>query len=393
MRYASSPSIDTYCRAPKASFDLAEDFDFEPWKLNTSAKFQAALDHLRREASVPALAVGVVSIDSPPKVHVIGDRKIDCKSPVTRADCFGIGNSNIFATTLLAILIDQGLFRWEETIPELFPWFAKRIHPFHHQTTLSMLGAHCTGLGRTVHIAENGDLFRYLRQVDGTKGRRAVVLSYITRPPDREPGTAYNWSFANPVLIAYAIEERISKSLESLVKALIFDPLEMYWSGFGRLDAERNASLPDKPSQPWGHKGATKTPLSPADVRLLQPPALFASVGIYCSAPDFASFVDMHLRAVMGLPRQLLQSPSVEHMYSRFSGTDSTHGSWTIASREWAQGEALMNAGISDGFGFSCWLAPRIGKAFFAFANVDDEEGSKITDQAVVLAIRHAVES
>jgi hypothetical protein len=52
-----------------------------------------------------------------------------------------------------------------------------------------------------------------------------------------------------------------------------------------------------------------------------------------------------------------------------------------------------MNAGISDGFGFSCWLAPRTGKAYFAFANVDGEEGANITDQAVVLAIRHAADS
>lgn len=109
-----------------------DDLDFAPWKINTSANFQAALDNLRREASVPALAVGVVSIDSPPKIHVIGNRKQNCPSLVTRADCFSIANSNIITTTVLAVLIDRGVFRWEESVVDLFPSISSRTHPFHY---------------------------------------------------------------------------------------------------------------------------------------------------------------------------------------------------------------------------------------------------------------------
>lgn len=63
-----------------------------------------------------------------------------------------------------------------------------------------------------------------------------------------------------------------------------------------------------------------------------------------------------------------------------------------IASRDWAGGEALMFDGRCDGFGISTWLAPLKGKAYFAIANVDDNLGLKITDDAVGLAIRHAAD-
>jgi hypothetical protein len=51
-----------------------------------------------------------------------------------------------------------------------------------------------------------------------------------------------------------------------------------------------------------------------------------------------------------------------------------------------------MEDGRCDGFGLSCWLAPRTGNVYFAVANVDGDEGVKITNEAVILAIRHAAE-
>ncbi|KAH7345830.1 beta-lactamase/transpeptidase-like protein [Pyrenochaeta sp. MPI-SDFR-AT-0127] len=387
---AMQPVQKSSRRAPEPSNNVDDNFDFAPWKINTNAKFEAALDNLRREASVPALAVGVVSVDSPPKIYVIGNRKQKCPSPVTRADCFTLANTNIITTTLLAILIDRGVFRWEESVVDLFPSLASRAHPFHHQTTLGMLAAHHSGLTSQIESVEDGDLFRYIRQVSAKKGRFAVAMSYLGRPPDTNPGTTYSWNWANPILIALALEERTSSSLQSLVKTLIFDPLEMYSAGFGRPDAEKNSSMPANPTQPWGHRDSTMNPLNPTEVNLFQPPALVASTGIHCSTPDYASFVSMHLRVSMGMPTQILHPESASRFYTRFSDFSWTLGGWAIASREWAGGEAFMDNGRCDGFSISTWLAPLKGKAYFAIANVDGDVGLKITDNAVGLAIRHA---
>ena len=174
------------------------------------------------------------------------------------------------------------------------------------------------------------------------------------------------------------------------MKTLYFDPFEMYSAGLGRPDAGKSASVPDKPRQPWGHRGSTKAQLDPTEMRQFQLPALFASTGVYCSAPDFASFVSMHLRTMKGLPTQVLQSGPVNRLYTPFSDTNATAGSRLIVSRPWVQGEALMEDGRCDGFGLSCRLAPKTGNAYFAVANVDGDEGVKITNEAVILAIRYA---
>ena len=118
-----------------------------------------------------------------PKIHVVGDRKHDCPSPVTRADCFSIPNSNMLKTMVLAFLVDREVLRWEETVLDLLSSLSRRAQPFHHQTTLAMLGAHCSGLDSTsldssLHSVDSGDLFRYLRQIDGKQGRFAVASSY-----------------------------------------------------------------------------------------------------------------------------------------------------------------------------------------------------------------------
>jgi hypothetical protein len=174
------------------------------------------------------------------------------------------------------------------------------------------------------------------------------------------------------------------------VKELILDPLEMYSARFGRLDAENNAFLPNQPTQPWGHEGTTSTPMTPTDIKLDQPPVF--CTGLYCSVPDYASFVSMHLRAAMGMPTQVLQSGSVSRMYTRFSDTNSTPGSWRIASKEWAKGEAFLHAGNGDGFATRSWLAPLDGKAYFAIANVDGAAGSKMMSGAIDLAVSHAAD-
>ena len=366
---------------------VEEDIDFMPWKLNSNEKFQSALDNIRRDASVPALAVGVVSTDAPPNIYVIGQRKQGCISPITRADRFNLGNANPFTTTVLAVLVDRGVFRWDETIVELSPRLANRAHPFHHQTTLSMLGAHCSGLTADFYTVEDGDLIRYLRQVSAEKGRLAVAMSYLARPPDTSPGTVRDWNWANPLLLALAIEDRTSRTFESLIKELVLDPLEMYSAGFEEPNAQRNVSKPNDPTIPWGHKGSTKSPVTPVE-RVL-PLAFSACTGMFCSAPDYALFITAHLRAAARLGTQLYQPGIASCLYTDTCGTKSTLGSWWMESRDWGKGEVFMETGKWDGFAASCWFAPKKGKAYFALANVDGDAGLKITDDAVALAIRH----
>lgn len=382
---AVSLSVNVHPHHTTAGVDAA------PWKIDTSAKYQAALHDLLRRGSIPALAVDIVSNSSASEIHVIGNRRNGYSTPVARPDRFLIANSDVFTTTVLAVLVQRGIFRWEEKIVDLFPSLSSRIHPFHHQTTLATLGAHYSGMTSEIQSVEDGDLLRYLHGVDAKKGRSAVALSYLGRPPDADPGSAYSWNWANPIIVAHAIEERTSTSLEVLMKDLVFDPLEMYSAGFKVLEVGKESSTTTTATQPWGHRGGSKSPLNPSEQGSAQPPALSASTGIRCSAIDYAAFVKMHLSVARGLPTQVLQPQPEDPLYTRLFGTDRTSGGWSIASREWAAGEALTSSGRCDGFSISTWVAPLKGKAFFAIANVDGVVGMKATDDAVYMAIKHAM--
>ncbi|OQV00740.1 hypothetical protein CLAIMM_06199 [Cladophialophora immunda] len=389
-----------------------EQLDFAPWKMNTDAKFKTALENLRKEKSAPAMAVGIVSADAPPKIQVVGYRRQGCSTAVTRADCFVVANSNAFTNTVLGVLVERGLFRWDETVLELFPSLAaSRVHPFHHQTTLAMLAAHLSGFKAYITSVEEGELFDYIRHGGASveDQRFAVAISYLGRPPDTTPGTGgYAWNWANPILIASAMEQRTGTSLESLVKSLVFDPLEMYSARFGRSETDKNASMGtaatvDNPTQPCGHHADTREPLDPAHY-VLHRGAFYASTGISCSAPDYAAFVGMHLRAAMGMPTAVLRGDSGSvgentaangggggFFYTKL-GPDqiSTPGCWMTATRDWAGGEAIWMDGRCDGWACTTWIAPLTGKAYFALVNVDGGMGVKIADDAVSLVIRHA---
>jgi len=220
-----------------------------------------------------------------------------------------------------------------------------------------------------------------------------VALSYLVRPPDTTPGISWCWNWANPVLIAHAIEQRTKATLDSLIKTLITDPLEMYSVGWGRPDATKNGANPTTPSQPWPHTSVTKTPMNPADATRFNPFALNASTGLYCSAPDFASLVRMNLRAAMNSPQSMFSAQSAKHLFSRY-GPDTTYtpGDWSVQARDWAGGDTFSETGRCDGFAIATWLAPLKGKAYFAIANMDGDPGLNITDTAVYLAIRHAAD-
>ncbi|OAP58341.1 hypothetical protein AYL99_07431 [Fonsecaea erecta] len=407
---------------PRPSSAPEQPLDFAPWKMNTDAKFRTALENLRKEKSAPAMAVGIVSAmavgivsamavgivsaNAPPTVQVVGYRRQGSATAVTRADCFVVANSNVFTTTALGVLVERGLFRWDETVLDLFPSLASRVHPFHHQTTLAMLGAHLSGFEAYITGVEEGELFDYIRHGGASveQQRLAVAMSYLGRPPDRTPGRTggYSWNWANPILIAAAMEQRTGTRLENLVKWLVFDPLEMYSAGFTDTDNHHSHS---NPTQPCGHSADTRLPLDLAQ-HVFHRGAFSASTGISCSAPDYAAFVGMHLCAAMGLPTAVLlrgidegttlTTPSATTTRSFFHTRlvpeqISTPGGWITATRDWAGAQdAVWLDGRCDGWACTTWIAPATGKAYFALVNVEGDPGVKIADDAVSLVIRHA---
>lgn len=374
-----------------------EVFDMTPWLLNTRLKFETYLDSLRKEHAVPACAVGVVAADGPPELFVRGSRRSDCQVPVTKADKFTLSINETMTCVILAMLVDRGLITWDERLVDHIPAsVSRRVHPFHKETTFSMVASSNSGISDSWWQAGNGDLLRYLSrsEISAKQGRFAVALYYLVRPPDHTPGTKAVWHQANGVLIALALEEITNQPFESLLKALLFDPLEMYSTGFGWPDITRN--IVTSPRQPWGHAGTSKEPRGDFSGQGLNMNACYPFQGIHCSAADYAIYIKFELRCSMGLDTKgLLSQQGMKEMFERISDEEHScnRAGWIIASRDWAKGLTFSNAGHQLGASNGAWIAPLTGKAFFSISNIDGTVGFKANDEAIYAAVRYARDS
>ncbi|KAL8858345.1 MAG: hypothetical protein Q9198_010686 [Flavoplaca austrocitrina] len=372
---------------------ITESLDLTPWAMNSPLKLENHLDSLRKGHGVAAVAVGIVSAHGPPELFVRGYRRIDCQIPVTRSDKWPLPFTiDTMTYSVLAMIIDRGLLSWEDKIVSLLPSLSEQVHPFHRETTLAMLASHRSGFAINIYNAENGDLWRYLSGTDTSakQGRFAVAASYLIRPPDHAPGTYFSWQAANSVLVALALEVVTNQPFEHLLKTLIFDPLEMYSTGFGWPDMARNDSR--TPTQPWGHDSSTKQPNDILPRRGLNVKAVYSMQGVHCSAADYAAYLQFQLRCAMGLDTAgLLSKDAISRRNAPVGSIDSSYNcdGWGTCERDWAKGLTLTLSGYGHGTSNCAWVAPLTGKAYFVFSNIDGGSGSKFNDEAVSIVIRY----
>jgi Beta-lactamase len=277
-----------------ASGPADEDFDPTPWAINTEPKFLKALSGLAGGSYAPALAVGSIELEQPPVTHAVGVRKEGHISKVTNVDRFLWPMADLLLTTLLAVLVEQNILNWEDTLPVVLPRLAKRMHVFHHETTLKMVACNRTGIKGEIKHPESGQLASCLCQPDvtGQQGRFAVGMSVLTRPPDVSP-EKYTWSYVNNTLLTLVIEERTSRPIHALLKQYIFDPLEMYHSHLGHssqgLQSPSTLQNPDRPL-PHNSNGYFDT------WEVYFSLACDTYLGIFAPLNDVLSFCSLHLR-------------------------------------------------------------------------------------------------
>ena len=370
----------------------------DSWALTTQSQMETALDRVLAEYTIPSIAVGVLK-DQQSELHIRGIRKQGYKTPVCRTDMFCISAcSGVMTMTVLAIFIERGAIQWHTTLSEALPRFSNVIHASHHETTLEMCGAHVSGMTAPIHAVDGGGLWSYLnaKNTDGLAGRRAAALSFLKIPPDVKPGTQYTWHFVNVLIVALVLEEHTGLSWEHIMKKELFDPLEMYHTGFGPPDCARN-SIRREPTQPWSHcknLNGVVVPTNPAERGTSNPVALQPADGIHSSIPDILAFLTLHLDATgtstsTRPSRALLGPTSSQKLHGAlFPGTSSTAGGWLSMPRAWAKGDALYIGGNSGGFSGSFWLAPASRQAFVCVVNVDGYLGGEATDEGILLCTR-----
>jgi CubicO group peptidase (beta-lactamase class C family) len=396
----NAPNAVSTANAP-ASGPVDDDFDPTPWAINTEPKFLKALNGLIGGLYAPALAVGSVEVNQPPVIHAVGIRKEGHLSKVTKVDRFLWPISDLLLPTLLAILIEKNILSWEDTLPAVLPRLAKRMHVFHHETTMKMVACNRTGIKGEIHQIESGQLSSYLCQPDvtGQQGRFAVGLSVLTRPPDESPGK-YTWSYLTNILLTLVLEERTSRPIDALLKQYIFDPLEMYHSRLG-LSGQglQSPSILENPDRPLSHSSNGHFVTWEANFSTTCDPYL----GIFAPMNDVLSFCSLHLRGSMGLPTPILTPESFAILHAgfdeRWSKNTPTPGGWFSFDQavagdwtgvgDWTGGNFLHYMGEAGGYYVKISVARKVGLVYAAVANSSAPRGKKSTQEALTAFVRY----
>ena len=329
---------------------------------------------------VPALAVAVLEGNRLTKLGAFGIRARGSKVKVEVDDLWHLGScTKAMTATLCARLVEQGKLKWDSKVGDLCTDQGEQIHADWRDVTLEQLLSHRASMSAIPPLP----LWLKLAGHDGSRDAREMLLSHgwLKSAPAAPPGSKWEYSNAGYMLAGLMAERAADKDWETLMRELIFEPLEMKSAGFGPPGSA------DKVDQPRGHNalGFAMKPGKGAD----NPRGLGPAGTVHCSLRDWSKFIALHLQAARGDCR-LLSKESFEKLHSSQPIDDKTGYAmgWITLEREWANGPVLMHNGSNTMWFAVVWLGPKRDYAVMAVTNLAGSDGAAATDAAAALMIQ-----
>lgn len=335
--------------------------------------FALALESLRAEHEIPALAALELQDGEVRRRGAVGVRRNDGDEPVSLDDRWHIGScTKAMTAALVALVAEDGTPGFDTTLEAAFPDL--EIDEAMRGITLHQLLVHRGGLADdrapTPEIIE-------LLTIEGPpqEARAEVARRLLARPPAVTPDTEMRYSNLGYVLIAAALERATGESWEALTEARIFAPLEMSSCGFG----PPAATSADAPSGHVEGEGGL-TPVPTVD----NPPLLGPAGTVHCSLADWARFVDWVMAPPTSGPLAVSEA-AVARL--RTPSADGFAPGWIVTSRDWASGPILAHSGSNGTFFAVAWVAPEERRAFFAAVNAGTTGAMTAADAAIATMI------
>jgi CubicO group peptidase (beta-lactamase class C family) len=193
----------------------------------------AEIDAVVRDAlkawRVPGVAVAVVRDDQVVYLKGHGLREIGADRPVTPDTVFPLAScTKGFTTTLLAMLVDDGKLRWDDSVRKHLDWFHLADPLADRDVTLRDLVTHRTGL-------RGHEMLWYRSPWAPEEAVRRVGLL----PLDKPFRTAFQYQSTMFTAAGLAAGAAANSSWADLVRRRILDPLEMTGASLTTTDAEK----------------------------------------------------------------------------------------------------------------------------------------------------------
>ncbi len=357
------------------------------------ASLDALLEPIRQANGLPALAAAVVKGGETVAVGAVGVRKAGSPQRVTADDKWHIGScTKSMTAALAAMLVEDGMLRWDMTLAEMFADIESQMQPEWHHVTLEQLLAHRGGAPH--ELSEQGLWGRLWQRVDQPprEQRQYLMRELLTKhKPVAPPGTKTVYSNAGYALAGHAMETLLDRPWEDLLRQRLFAPLGMTGAGFG---APASVGQVD---QPWGHKGGedgTFEPVAPG-LHADNPAAIGPGGTVHCRLADLAQYAAWHLAAARGERARhaspLLHPETFERLHAPFASDSEYAFGWVATSRPWGGGTVLTHAGSNTMFYAVIWIAPKKDFAVIVCTNAGGPVAEKATDTAASALIRQCL--
>ena len=169
-------------------------------------------------ANIPALAA--VAFDSKQIIsfEIAGTTRIDDTIAVKKDSVWHIGSdAKAMTATLIAILIEKKLLKWETTMSEIFPKLSDDFHPNTRKTTITQLLSHTAGLPANPDGAQK------------MLSRREVTIRGLAE----KPSEGFLYSNFGYIIAGAVIEKLLDMTWEKAIQQHLFKPLGIKSVGFG----------------------------------------------------------------------------------------------------------------------------------------------------------------
>jgi D-alanyl-D-alanine carboxypeptidase len=191
----------------------------EPLPGVPSTRLQKAVDAWRTKTGVPGISVAIAWDDGRAWAGVSGRSDVAKREPMTTGTAFAFASvSKTMTAAVVMQLVDEGKVKLDQAASTLLPEYAldKRI-------TVRMLLDHRSSLP---DFFANGKIDRALQRDRNATWTPARTWKYVpkSRPT---PGTIYDYSNTNYLLLGELVENVTGNSLAVEVRNRILDPLQL----------------------------------------------------------------------------------------------------------------------------------------------------------------------
>lgn len=322
------------------------------------------LEEVRAKLDLPALSSAMWRDGKLVEIGAVGVRKAGDPTTVTTKDYWHLGsNTKAMTATLIAIFVDRGKLKWDDTIAALFPdW---KIDPGYAKVTLDQLLRHEGGAP-----GEPPDAIWKQLWADGDSpdARTKFVRAILARSPGHAVGS-FEYSNAGYVIAGAALERATGQRWEQIIKTELFDKLDMKSCGFGA------PGIKDTVDQPRGHD-AGGSPIEPGPAAD-NPPGLGPAGTVHCSLEDYGKFLNLH---ALGTPA-LVTPESLQHLHTPSEGGHYAGGWGLIPS---PNGPIFTHSGSNTMWYVTAIFSPKTKVAFVVATNKFEPKLDAFLEQLVL---------